>query len=327
MWRDPAEVPLSIAAHRHWLNIGQIVDDDCGFVSCANISIAETEDEFDAAKKHVSELEAKGYTHETTISVDDVLELEPRIAPNFVGAIYCPGDGFASPFRTTQAYFRKARSLGVNFHLSEEAHSVRPEGSEWTVRTSKRKLRVKTLVNCAGAWGNRIASELGAPAPAHKEAPMLMITARTRPFMNSVLGFEGRRLSLKQRPNGTVLLGGGYRGQVSECGKKSSLDITEFRKCAEAALRLYPFLQELPIVRGWSGVEGMTPDGLPIVSRCCIHENAFHAFGFSGHGFQLGPIIGEILSELITDGKTGHPVDAFDIKRFQQVVRDDPVSR
>ena len=317
MGRDAAEVPLSVAAHQRWLNIEQIVDDDCGFVSCANISIAETEDEFVAAKKHVSDLRAIGYTHETTISMDEVLELEPRISPDFIGAIYCPGDGFASPFQTTHAYFRKARSLGVTFYLSEEVQSVRSTGTEWTVNTSKRKLRAKTLVNCAGSWGNRIASELGAPTPVHKEAPMLMVTARTRPFMNSVLGFEGRRLSLKQRSNGAVLIGGGYRGRVSECGNMSSLDIAEFRKCAETALRLYPFLQGLPVVRGWSGVEGMTPDGLPIISRCCRHENVFHAFGFSGHGFQLGPIIGEIISELITDGETGHPIDAFDIRRFQ----------
>jgi sarcosine oxidase subunit beta len=317
MGRDPAEVPLSIAAHQRWLNIEQIVDDDCGFVTCANISIAETEDEFGAAQKHVSNLQAQGYNHETTISVDDVLELEPHIAANFIGAIYCPGDGFANPFQTTHAYFKKAQALGVTFHLQEEVHSVRPDVAGWAIDTDKRELRAATLVNCAGAWANHIASAVGAPAPVHKEAPMLMITGRTRRFMNSVLGFEGRQLSLKQRVNQTVLIGGGYRGQVNECGKKSSLDITGLRENAETVLRLFPFLEGLPIVRGWSGVEAMTPDGLPVISRCCRHENVFHAFGFSGHGFQLGPIVGEIISELITDGRTEHPIDAFDINRFQ----------
>jgi sarcosine oxidase subunit beta len=317
MGRDPAEVSLSIAAHERWQNIEQIVDDDCGFVTCANISIAETEDEFDAARKHVSDLQARGYNHETTISVDDVLELEPHITANFVGAIYCPGDGFASPFQTTHAYFKKARALGVTFHLLEEVRAIRADGANWTISTDKRELRASTLVNCAGAWGNHIASAVGAPAPVHKEAPMLMITGRTRRFMNSVLGFEGRRLSLKQRVNQTVLIGGGYRGRVNECGKRSSLNITGLRENAETVLRLYPFLEGLPIVRCWSGVEAMTPDGLPIISRCCRHDNVFHAFGFSGHGFQLGPIVGEIISELITDGRTALPIDAFDIKRFQ----------
>jgi len=316
MGRDAPEVPLSIASHALWMKIEEIVDDDCGFVICANISIAETEEELMAAKKHVSDLEAQGYDHETTISVDEVLELEPRIAPGFVGAIHCPGDGFASPFRTTHAYFKKAQSLGVTFHLPEEVQTVRPEGGRWVVTTDQRELRANTLVNCAGAWGNQIAGQVGAPTPVRKEAPMMMITARTAPFMNAVLGFEGRRLSLKQRSNGTVLIGGGYRGQVNETGLRSSLNIDGLRQNAETVLRLYPFLEGLPVVRAWSGVEGMTPDGIPIISRCCAHENVFHAFGFSSHGFQLGPIIGDIMSQLITDGKTDHPIEPFDIRRF-----------
>ena len=145
---------------------------------------------------------------------------------------------------------------------------------------------------------------------------MMMITARTEPFMKAVLGFEARRLSLKQRTNGTVLIGGGYRGQVNECETRSSLDIDGLRQNAETVLRLYPFLEGLPVVRAWSGVEGMTPDGIPIISRCCQHENVFHAFGFSSHGFQLGPIIGEIMCDLVSNGATELPIEPFDIRRF-----------
>ena len=316
MGRDAAEVPLSIASHERWLRINEIVDDDCGFVVCANISIAETEDELAAARRHVENLQAQGYDHEQVISPEQVLELEPRIAADFVGAIYCPGDGFASPFRTTHAYYKKARSQGVTFHLGEEVGSVEPEQGGWRVKTDKRDVLASKLVNCAGAWGNDIARQVNAPAPVRKEAPMMMITARTKPFMTSVLGFEGRRLSLKQRTNGSVLIGGGYRGQVDENGLRSSIDIGGLRENADVVLRLYPFLKGLPIIRAWSGVEGMTPDGIPVISRCCTHENVYHAFGFSSHGFQLGPIVGEILCDLIIKGKTDHPIEAFDIRRF-----------
>ncbi len=316
MGRDAPEVPLAVASHERWLNIEQIVDDDCGFVVCANISVAETEDELAAARQHVSDLHTRGYDHEQVISVDDVLELEPRIAPDFIGAIYCPGDGFASPFRTTHAYFKKARSLGVTFHLGEEVGSVHPKQGGWFIKTEQRDVQAKKLVNCAGAWGNHIAEQVGAPAPVRKEAPMMMITARTETFMTSVLGFEGRRLSLKQRTNGSVLIGGGYRGLVNSAGLRSNIDIDGLRQNAKVVLRLYPFLEGLPIIRAWSGVEGMMPDGIPIISRCCENENVYHAFGFSSHGFQLGPIVGEIMSELVTDGTTRHPIEAFDIRRF-----------
>ncbi len=316
MWRDPPEVPLSIASHELWMKIEDIVDDDCGFVVCSNISIIETQKEMETAIAHVHELEANGYHHETIISMQQVLEQEPNISPDFMGAIYCPGDGFASPFRTTHAFFKKAQSLGVKFHLQEEVGEVRPNGSGWSIQTDKREVHARVLVNCAGAWGNHLAKQLGAPAPVRKEAPMMMITARTKPFMNAVLGFEARRLSLKQRSNGSVLIGGGYRGQVNESGLRSNIDIGGLQQNAGVVLKLFPALRDLPVVRAWSGVEGLTPDGLPIISRCCNHENVFHAFGFSSHGFQLGPIVGKIMASLINEGKTELPVEPFDIKRF-----------
>ena len=45
-------------------------------------------------------------------------------------------------------------------------------------------------------------------------------------------------------------------------------------------------------------------------------EGLFHAFGFCGHGFQLGPAVGAVMAELIALGRTDTPVEAFTIARF-----------
>ncbi|HTK00564.1 MAG TPA: FAD-dependent oxidoreductase, partial [Bordetella sp.] len=42
----------------------------------------------------------------------------------------------------------------------------------------------------------------------------------------------------------------------------------------------------------------------------------FHAFGFSGAGFQIGPAAGEILADLAATGRTEIPIDAFRIDRY-----------
>jgi len=41
-----------------------------------------------------------------------------------------------------------------------------------------------------------------------------------------------------------------------------------------------------------------------------------HAFGFSGAGFQIAPGVGEVLAELVRDGRTPTPIEAFSIARF-----------
>jgi sarcosine oxidase subunit beta len=42
----------------------------------------------------------------------------------------------------------------------------------------------------------------------------------------------------------------------------------------------------------------------------------FHQFGFSGHGFQLGPGTGAMMAELIATGATNVPIDGLGIARF-----------
>jgi sarcosine oxidase subunit beta len=70
------------------------------------------------------------------------------------------------------------------------------------------------------------------------------------------------------------------------------------------------------IIRSWTGTDGQMPDVLPVLGPSRTTPGLIHAFGFSGHGFMLGPAVGAVLSELVLDGRTDIPLEAFDIGRF-----------
>ena len=70
------------------------------------------------------------------------------------------------------------------------------------------------------------------------------------------------------------------------------------------------------IHRGWAGIEARMPDEIPVIGPSSTAPNVFHAFGFSAHGFELGPIVGRIIADLIVHGKTELPISAFSIRRF-----------
>jgi sarcosine oxidase subunit beta len=70
------------------------------------------------------------------------------------------------------------------------------------------------------------------------------------------------------------------------------------------------------IVRCWAGIEARMPDDIPVIGPSSTSEGVYHAFGFSAHGFQLGPIVGSLLAELITTGATNLPIAPFRIDRF-----------
>jgi sarcosine oxidase subunit beta len=82
------------------------------------------------------------------------------------------------------------------------------------------------------------------------------------------------------------------------------------------AAALVPALESVSIVRSWSGIDGIMPDKIPVVGPSSTTPGLIHAFGFSGHGFQLGLAIGAILCELALDGRTDVPLDGLSIRRF-----------
>jgi sarcosine oxidase subunit beta len=85
------------------------------------------------------------------------------------------------------------------------------------------------------------------------------------------------------------------------------------------ACALLPALRDALLIRTWSGVEGETPDSNPIIGPSRTTPRLLHAFGFSGGGFLLAPGVGEVLAELVTQGATSTPIDAFSIGRFSSM--------
>lgn len=58
------------------------------------------------------------------------------------------------------------------------------------------------------------------------------------------------------------------------------------------------------------------PDHNPVLGPSATVPGLFHAFGLSGAGFQIGPAVGEVLSELVVNGRSSIPIDAFGIGRY-----------
>ncbi len=314
--RHLAEVPLSVAAMDVWENIADFVGDDCGFSACGQIQIAETEAELAQQAERVGQLQALGFEHEQLVDQAALREIVPALARHCLGGIWCPEDGAANPYRTTQAYFRTARSLGVRVELDTAVESIDRDAGAWQVLTARERFQAPVLINTAGAWGHRVARMIGDDAPVEPSAPMLMITERVEPFITPVLGAVGRKLSFKQYGNGTVMIGGGQRGRAILERNIAETRLAGMGNSAATVKALFPQLGPVNIVRCWAGIEAMMPDAIPVIGPSKAVEGAYHAFGFSGHGFQLSPIVGRLLCELITEEQSSLPIAAFAIDRF-----------
>jgi len=248
--------------------------------------------------------------------------LVPAASDHCIGALYCQGDGFAEPYLTSFAFRGKAASLGAQIYENTPVTAIERSQSLWHVRTGSSRFEAPILVNCAGAWGSRIASWVGDNVPLTPTPLMMMVTARVQSFLRPVVGLAGRKLSFKQMPSGTVVIGGGYISKLNMEREKTIIDFTQLKISAQTVRDVFPLMKHVPIVRSWAGIEGVLPDQIPVIGPSRNAPQAFHAFGFSGHGFQLSPIIGQILSELIIQGRSSLPIEAFRVGRFADYQKD-----
>ncbi|MCK4508730.1 MAG: FAD-binding oxidoreductase [Desulfuromonadales bacterium] len=310
------EIPLSMAAQKMWHDIESLVGSDCGFRPTGQVRIASNQEDLATLEARAQKTRLLGYRHEEMINAEALRKMVPAIGNRGVGALICRGDGFADPALTCLAFRLRAEDLGVTIRQGSGVSAIEKNNQNWRVYTGAHSFDAPTIVNCAGAWGDRIAAMAGDHSSLKKTALALMVTARLPHFIDPVIGHASRKLSFKQMSNGTLVIGGALKGVLTENQKDTLIDFPQMKESAETVCSFFPFLKDLPVVRCWAGIEGMTPDKLPIIGPGKAGSGVFHAFGFSAHGYQLAPIIGRVMTDLICRGKTEFDLEAFRINRF-----------
>ncbi len=318
--RDMAEVPLSKTSMEMWQTLDQELGFETGFRRQTLINIAVDDADIATLRSREDTMQAEGYTHERIIDQAELRDRLPHVHPGCIGGVVSELDGYAIPYKATAAFRRAAEGLGATIIEGEEIQQLRRVGNSWLVQGAKQSFEAETVVNCAGAWADRIALMIGDNVPLSHAAPMLMITARMPHFAKPVVGAVSRQLSFKQFENGTVLIGGGAKGFADRANNRTRLDYAKLAAACRTTIEFFPIMRKASINRMWAGLEAYMPDNLPVIAPAVNAPRAFHAFGFSAHGFQMGPVVGQVLADLVTGGQTRFNLSPFRIDRFDRKV-------
>lgn len=313
--RDIVEVPLSLAAMDWWTQIDDLLDIKNGFHRHSYVKLALDDKGVTIATDRLAAMQAAGFTHEVWIDRDELQARIPDVVKTAHGGILVDGDGWAIPWHITRAFHDRAVALGADFRMPVAVHGLRRIADHWQVDTDSGMIEADYLVNCAGAWGARIAAMAGDDLPLEAHAPMLVVTDRQPHFLDAVIGIMGATLSFKQLDNGAMVIGGGVRGRAEPATNGTILPPAGLAEFTATALRVFPHLADIAVLRAWGGIEGYTPDHLPIIGRGS-QPGIIHGFGFSAHGFQLGPAVGEALADLVMARQPRVNLDAFAPQRF-----------
>ena len=85
---------------------------------------------------------------------------------------------------------------------------------------------------------------------------------------------------------------------------------------APHAERRLPALLELPVQASWWGYYEVSPDHNAIVGEAAEPSRFLYATGFSGHGFQQAPAVGEYLADLVAGREPALDLSPFALDRF-----------
>ena len=314
--RHRAELPLAMESLALWRRLPELIGSDCGFDACGHLLLAESEADLAWIDERVALTHGLGYRFEERVGAEELRRMIPALAGGILGGILARDDGYANPLITTAAFRDKAVALGAAYLEGTEVLDLGRGSAGWEVATSAGRHSARHLVNCAGGWGAKIAAMAGEVIPLQVKANTMTVTARVPRFLGPVVGHVRKRLSLKQMQNGTVVIGGGYMGRADPDTGASDVLFGNLPPNMQPVIDAFPHLARAPIVRCWTGLEAYTPDAIPVLGTSAESPGLVHSFGYSGHGFQLGPICGVIVADLVAQGGTDLPIAPFRPGRF-----------
>ncbi|MEO0543073.1 MAG: FAD-binding oxidoreductase [Pseudomonadota bacterium] len=313
------ELPIAFEASDMWHNIGHIVGDDCGFHAHGQVKVASQEKDIAILETRLAKSHAAGFEHEELIEQSELRRLIPSIADKCVAGLIVRSDGAADPHKTLKAFRASVEKAGAKIIEGCGVTAIERVHSDWLVKADGRNFLAPVIVNAAGAWAATIAAMIGDDIPLGHKASMMMVTERISEFVKPVVSLAGRPLSFKQTRQGTLVIGGGLQGHADVKMQKSAVNFVELAKSAQAATELFPTVGNLRIVRTWAGIEAKTKDLLPVIGPSANSPGVFHAFGFSGHGFQLVPVVGAIIADLVVHGGTNRQIYPFAAQRLMDL--------
>jgi sarcosine oxidase subunit beta len=257
------------------------------------------------------------------VSPDDVKRLVPHMAVDDVAqASYEAESGYADATSTTNALADRARELGATVIQYVPVERLLVAGDKVTgVRTAAGDVAAPAVAVCAGLWANQLLGPLGVEVPIAPQRHQMC-------FFRRPAGFPSHP-SVIDRPHGTYMrpepgnltIHGmtAYPDVVDPDQYNEGADPDEILRNAELIARRFPIMENGLSMGGYSGVYDTTPDHEPVLGPIPEYAGLFADFGWSGHGFKHSPKIGEIMAEVVCEGRAaGWDLAPFRWSRFRE---------
>ena len=302
----------SRASSERWFELSEALAGDGGPASCyarpGGVIPALSDDELSDLDSMLAGLRRAagnaGYDYEILDSIR-VRELLPACGPEVVGGTYCPYDGHTNPLRLMRGLHASLAAHGADYLTGARASDIRAlAGGGFDIRTGRGTITGGKVVIAAGHGSKALGEMVGLDVPVHPEHGQILVTERAGPLL------DHPTIGVRQTDEGSFLLG----ASQEERGFDTSVLAGTSRDIAHRAVRVFPCLAALRVVRTWGALRVMTPDGFPIYDQSKTHPGAFV---FTCHsGVTLAANHALEVSRWVIEGKIPEQMACYSTDRF-----------
>ena len=251
------------------------------------------------------------------IDVAEAKARSPLISTDgLLAAAYSPTDGHCTPESVVNGYAGAARRAGARLVRNCTVTAIDSSGGAIThVVTDKGTVATDTVICTAGAWSRDLGAMVGVDLPVEPFRRQILTTAPVPgldPHTPFTIDFATSFYFHGEGPG--LLLG------MSDPHEVPGFRLTEsdgwLPGLADAIERRAPAIGDVGLASGWAGLYEMTPDHNALVGEATGISRFLYATGFSGHGFLMGPAIGEVMRDLYLDRSPVVDVSPLTADRF-----------
>ncbi len=241
------------------------------------------------------------------------LDLSQDVTWPIMGALYHPRGGIIRHDAVVWGYARGADRQGVEIHPYTEVTGIEREHGRVTgVQTNRGKIACGTVVSATAGWSTLVADLAEVRLPITTHILQAFVTEPLKPFLDVIIVSSQMHVYVSQTDRGELLVGAEIEPYTTYRGT-STFPFLEFS--ARHVLELFPQLENVAVLRQWTGLCDISPDFSPILGVTDV-AGFLVSCGWGTYGFKAAPIVGTTLAELVATGRTPELIAPFALERF-----------
>lgn len=251
------------------------------------------------------------------IDVAEAKALSPLISTEgLLAAAYSPTDGHCTPESVVNGYAGAARRAGARLVRNCAVTAIDSSGGTLTqVVTEKGAITTDAVICTAGAWSKDLGAMVGVDLPVEPLRRQIL-TTEPMPGLDPHTPFTidfSTSFYFHGEGQGLLL---GMSDPYESPGFKLTVSDEWLAGLGEAIGRRAPDISEVGLCAGWAGLYEMTPDHNALIGEAEGVSRFLYATGFSGHGFLMGPAVGEVMRDLYLGRTPVVDVSSLSARRF-----------